>query len=85
MARKDISNKLIIFGSEKKTEEFRHSDGKRSYLKKLGITMQGRREVEVGTLLLGNDKNNVIACEVLIYFWCLNSKFEVYVAHFGTK
>ena len=28
---------------------------------------QGRREVEVGTLLLGNDKNNVIADKLLSY------------------
>ena len=30
--------------------------------------MQGRRKVEVGILLLGNDKNNVIAENVLSYF-----------------
>ena len=29
---------------------------------------QGRREVEVGTLLLSNDENNVIAENVLSYF-----------------
>ena len=29
---------------------------------------QGRREVEVGTLLLGNDKNNVIVDIVSSYF-----------------
>ena len=29
---------------------------------------QRRKEVEVGTLLLGNDKNNVIADKVLSYF-----------------
>ena len=29
---------------------------------------QGRREVEVGTLLLANDKNNVIADKVLSSF-----------------
>ena len=29
---------------------------------------QMRKEVEVGTLLLGNDKNNVIADKVLSYF-----------------
>ena len=34
--------------------------GKRSCLKESGVTTQGRKEVEVGTLLLGNDKNNVI-------------------------
>ena len=39
-------------------------------------------EEEVGTLLLSNDKNNVIAESVLSYFLCLSSKFEVQVAHF---
>ena len=29
---------------------------------------QERKEVEVGTLLLGNDKNNVIANSVSSYF-----------------
>ena len=29
---------------------------------------QGSREVEVGTYLLGNDKNNVIVNKVLSYF-----------------
>ena len=42
-------------------------------------------EVEVGTLLLSNDKNNVFAENVLRYFLCLSSKFEVQVARFGTK
>ena len=32
------------------------------------VTTQGRREVEVGTLLLSNDENNVIAENVLSYF-----------------
>ena len=41
-------------------------------------------EVEVGTLLLSNDKNNV-AENVLSYFLCLSSKFEVQVACFRTK
>ena len=36
-------------------------------------------EVEVGTLLLSKDKNNVIAENVL------SSKFEVQVACLGTK
>ena len=53
--------------------------------KESGYTTLGRREVEVGTLLLGNDKNNVIANKVLCYFWCLSSRFEVYVARFGIK
>ena len=30
--------------------------------------LQGRREMEVGTLQLGNDKNNVIADKVLSHF-----------------
>ena len=46
---------------------------------------QGRREVEVGTLLLGNDKNNVVADKVSSYFQYLSSKFEVYLVQFGTK
>ena len=29
---------------------------------------QERKEVEVGTLMLGNDKNNVIGNKVLSYF-----------------
>ena len=41
--------------------------------------------VEVGTLLLSNDKNNVIAKNVWSYFLCLSSKFEVWVTRFGTK
>ena len=36
-------------------------------IKESGVMTQGRREVEVGTLLLGNDKNNVIANKLLIY------------------
>ena len=62
MARKDISNKLMIFGSDKNYGGV--------WLKKVmseknqGFTTQERKEVEVGTLLLGNDKNNVIADQV---------------------
>ena len=41
--------------------------------------------MEVGTLLPGNDKNNVIIKKVLSYFQCLSSKFEVYVTRFVTK
>ena len=40
--------------------------------KKTGVTTQGRKEVEVGTLLLGNDKNNVIANYLLNYLLCLS-------------
>ena len=43
-----------------------------------GVTTQLRMEVEVGTLLLSNNKN-VIAENVLGYFLCLSSKFEVHV------
>ena len=45
---------------------------------------QRRREVKVGTLLLGNDKT-VITDKVLSYFYCLSSKFEIYITHYGTK
>ena len=46
---------------------------------------QVKMEWEVGTHLLSNDKNNVIAENVLRYFLRLSSKFEVQVTHFGTK
>ena len=36
--------------------------------KESGVKTQGKREVEVGTLLLSNDENNVIAENVLSYF-----------------
>ena len=42
-------------------------DRKRSCLKESGVTALGRKEVEVGTLLLGNDKNNVIVNYLLSY------------------
>ena len=56
----------------------------RSFLKKKMVMKQGRKKVEVGTLLLGNDKNNVIVNKVLSYFECLSFKFEVHVACLGT-
>ena len=33
-----------------------------------GVTTQGRKVLEVGTLLLGNDKNNVVANKLPSYF-----------------
>ena len=63
LARKDISYKLMIFKSDKKkTVEKGH------VWKESGVMTQRRREEEVGTLLLGNDKNNGIADIVLSYF-----------------
>ena len=47
-------------------------DRKRSCLKESGVTTQGRKEVEVGTLLLGNDKNSVIVSYLLSYLLCLS-------------
>ena len=49
---------------QKITAEF---GGKRSCLKESGVATQGRKEVEVGTLLLGDDKNNVIVNYLLSY------------------
>ena len=34
-----------------------------------GVATQGRGKVEVETLLLGNDKNNVIVDKVLSYYY----------------
>ena len=56
----------------------------RSCLKKKMVMKQGTKKVEVGTLLLGNDKNSVIVNKVLSYFECLSFKFEVHVACLGT-
>ena len=47
--------------------EFRCSVEKAHVWKELGAMTQGMREVEVGTLLLGNDKNNVIVDKVFSY------------------
>ena len=44
------------------------SVGDKIRYKESGVMAQGRREVEVGTLLLGNDKNNFIAGKELSYF-----------------
>ena len=65
--------------------EFRRLAEKGHVWKESGVTTQVRMEVEVGTLLRSNDKNNAIAENVLSYFLCLSSKFEVQVARFGTK
>ena len=46
--------------------------------KESAITTQGRREKEVGTLLLGNDKNNVTADKVLSYFYCFRSIYNTF-------
>ena len=47
---------------------------------------QGRRKVKVGTLLLSNDENNVIAENALSrVFLRPSSKFEVKVIRIGTK
>ena len=48
--------------------EFRRFVEKGHVLKESSVTTQRRREVEVGTLLLGKNKNNVIADKVLRYF-----------------
>ena len=50
---------------QKKSAEFRRLAKKDHVLKESGVRTQGRREVEVGTRLLGNDKNNVITDKVL--------------------
>ena len=49
------------------------------------VTTQGRKEVQVGTLLLGNDKNNVIPEKVFSCFLCLSFKCVVQVTSFRTK
>ena len=53
---------MIFVSDRKKTAEKGH------VCKESGVTTQVRREAEVGTLLLGNDKNIVITEKVLSYF-----------------
>ena len=49
--------------------ESHHSMEKGQAWKESGVIItHGKREVKVGTLFLGNDKNNVIADKVLSYF-----------------
>ena len=65
---KEFDNKLMISGvTEKKLESCWWAE-KSHVRKESGVTTQGRREVELGTLLLSNDKNNVIVENVLSYF-----------------
>ena len=60
MARKDISNILMTVGSGRIWPCPK--------MKRIMVTAQGRKEVEVATLLLGSDKNNVIANRVQVIF-----------------
>ena len=43
-------------------------DRKRSCLKEIRVLTHGRKVVEVGAVLPGNNKNNVIIDQVLSYF-----------------
>ena len=61
-------NKLMIFGSNRKKVEFHHFAEKGHVWKESGVTTQEKKEVELGTFLQSNDKNNVIAKNALIYF-----------------
>ena len=59
----------MIFGSDEKNGGIPPFGRKRSCLiKESGVVTQRREVVKVGTLLLDNDKNNVIADNVLSYF-----------------
>ena len=59
-----MSNKLIIFGGNRKKGGVPTFSGKRSCLKRIKGYDTGQGEVEVGTLLLRDNKNNVIAKNV---------------------
>ena len=56
----------MIFGSKKGWSSIVQQK-KAISEKKSGVITQGRREVEVATFLLSNDKNNVIDENLLIY------------------
>ena len=57
---KQINN---IWESQKITAEFSSS----GHVWNEGVTTQERKEMEVSTLLLGNDKSNIIANKLLSY------------------
>ena len=46
----------------------RKTSWEQDYIQESGVATQGRRVVEIVTLLLGNDKNNVNVEKVLSYF-----------------
>ena len=54
-------------GVTEKKVEFHHSAEEDHVWKESGVVIPGGREVEVGTLLLSNDKSNVIVKNVLSY------------------
>ena len=58
---------MIFVINRKKMVESHHSAEKGPVWRESGVTTQGR-DVEVGNLLLGDDKNNVIADKVLSCF-----------------
>ena len=58
----------MIFGGDRKDGRILLFNEKKLCLKRIKGRTQVRRELEVGTLLLGNDKNNIIADKVLSYF-----------------
>ena len=55
-------------GVTEKKVEFCHLTEKGHVWKESGVVTHGSRKVEVGTLLLSNDKNSVIADNVVSYF-----------------
>ena len=65
---KDIKEINNIQELQKKSVEFHRSAQKGHVWKESGVMKQGRRDMEVGTLLLGKDKSKVIADKVLSYF-----------------
>ena len=58
----------MIFGSDTKKRQNSAIWQKKVMSEKNQGLLQGTREVEVGTPLLGGDKNNVIVDKVLSYF-----------------
>ena len=68
MTRKDIKQINTIWKWQKIMAEFGR---KRSCLEIIKAMAQGRKEVEIGTLLLGNDENNVFVNYLLSYFFVL--------------
>ena len=60
-AMKDISNKLIIFGSDRQIRRNSAVWRKKFMTEKIRDYVTGEEGGEVGTLLVSNDKSNVIS------------------------
>ena len=66
LARKDMSNKLMVFKGNREKAKFCCLAEKGHVWKESGVTTQGKRKLEVYTILLSNEK--IITDNVVNFF-----------------